>query len=225
MIRKYALLLITVMVLVVISNSCLKSTDCITDLFEKEGLFMDISVKGTDYYVDYGDNNILTGLMYQLDTTREDTLIFYYDCHFVFGTDSGYITLTMAKYSDFYDAINYGYGNLNYMKFEEILKKGDYKYLERSDTLADPSVAISYYLNDSTNYRIDRSEDEPEDFHFTIDTVRLKSGTDCYNRNVEWFTFSGTFGCRMVDSIHHDTILINDAEFKAAIAQYHFGTL
>lgn len=225
MTRKYGWPIITVLILVLISNGCLKSRDCVTDLFEQEGLYMDVSLKGTDYNVNYGNNRILTGLRYQLDSTREDTLIFYYDCHFIFGVDSGYISITMAKYSDFYDAINYGFGNLNYVKFDEIVKTGDYPFMERSDSLLDPSVAIGYYVDDTTYYRIDKSLEDPGDFYFNVDDAVLKNGTDCYNRNVEWFTFSGTFGCRLVDTLRNDTILISDAEFKAAIAQYHFGTL
>ena len=225
MYKTHSAVILVSLVVSIILNSCFKSEDCTYNVFENEELFMDADLDDRHIFIrDSTENNIYPTFGYELDTTREDTLIFYFNSHYFFEEGQEVISLIIIRHSDFSDVINYGSGILNYRNLNSLIVIGDYNYSERSDTISDYAVSIKYYLNDTTVYEVDQSSGNPEDFYFSIDNFVRNQNSDCYNRNFEWITFNGTFGCRLVNPESEDTVIIKNGEFRAAAAQYNLGS-
>ncbi|HDR68277.1 MAG TPA: hypothetical protein ENN61_04420 [Bacteroidaceae bacterium] len=220
-----ALLLLIIVICSASINSCLKTIDCKVNVFEDEGLYMSVYVDDQLRQVsDTAENQIFGTLRYQIDTTRQDTVIFYYDCNYFFNDGEEAISLTIMKYADFSEVYNYGYGILNYARFDDLSFAGNYDFARRTSALPDHGVDIRYFRidNDTLVYWVDESPDNPEDFYFSADNFVRKDDQDCYGRNFSWYSYDGTFGCRLVEPETGDTVIIRDAEYRAIMMQLRY---
>ncbi|MBN1133271.1 MAG: hypothetical protein JXR52_06120 [Bacteroidales bacterium] len=206
-------------------KSCLEGSDCLYNVFQDEDLYMEAIIDDELLQVDDSvENRIYPSLRYQVDSTREDTLIFYYDCNYFFNDGSEIVSLTIMKYASFGEVFNYGNGLLNYAPFDSLGYEGDYSYVKRIPYLPEHGVDVRYFRNDSMIYFVDQSGSHPEDFYFHAENFIRKNDVDCYGRNIMWFNFTGNFGCRLVEQESKDTLVIRDAEFRGVIMQFRYST-
>jgi len=222
---KNAFLLLIIVIFSVSINSCLKTIDCKSNVFEEEGLYMNVYVDDQlKQLSDTAENQIFATLRYQVDTTRQDTIIFYYDCNYFFNDGEEVVSVTVMKYADFSEVIQYGFGVLNYTKFDDLSFSGNYDFARRTSDLPDHGVDIRYFRidNDTLVYGVDESPDNPEDFYFYADNFIRKDDQDCYGRNFSWYSYTGTFGCRLVEPETGDTVIIRDAECRAIMMQLRY---
>jgi len=218
-------IIIVMILLPAFINSCLKESNCTYNVFEEEALYMNVVVDDSLFQLDNSEEDyIYPTLRYQVDTSRQDTLIFLFVCNYLFNEGKEAISLTVMKYADFSDVYNMGGGILNYADFDSLNFSGQYDYIKRESYIPDHAVDIRYFVNDSLVYYVDTSPDNPEDFYFNADNFVPGSDTDCYGRNFKWFAYNGNFGCRLVEPKTGDTIVIKDGEFRGVMMQFSFSS-
>ena len=131
------------------------------------------------------------------------------------------VVLNIVEYVDYTDILDFGLGNYNYSKFDSLISEGDFAYTARSGNAPNYGVDIIYTVDNTLKYNVDTSAVNPEDFYFNVSSHVKRTEQDCYNRRFEWITYTGTFGCRLLDFVTSDTIIIKDGEFRAVSAQYN----
>lgn len=209
------------LVLMILIASCREIDECIPNVFLNEDLYMEANIDGYYSYIsDSSINHIFPGQNYYNDTARVDTMIFNFTSYYIFDGETGVVALNIVEYVDYLDVIDYGLGNYNYSKFDSLIVEGDFEYTARSSTAPDYGVDVIFTFGNSLVYNVDTSAVNPEDFYFNVNSYVKSTEKDCYSRLFEWITYTGTFGCRLVDFVTSDTIIIKDGEFRAVAAQY-----
>jgi hypothetical protein len=131
------------------------------------------------------------------------------------------MTATMVKHADFNEVFDHGGGMLNYARFDSLYHVGEFEFVARTDLAPPHLMDIIYVVEDSLHYVVDKSPADPEDFMFYADNFIKNINTDCLGRRFTWFSYDGSFNCRLVNSSRKDTLYITDGELRAIAAQFY----
>ena len=204
------------------AHSCLKESECTVNVFEDEELAMNVNIDGLEKSSsDTAENQIYVGFKYQIDATRTDTVYFHYNTHYLFD-DGSVMTVTMVKYADFSEVFDHGGGVLTYARFDSLYHEGEFEFVARTDLAPPHGIDIKYVIGDTLEYVIDASQRDPDDFMFYADNFIQNTETDCYGRKFTWFSYHGSFNCRLVNPSRQDTIYVTDGDLRAIAAQFYY---